>query len=69
MLKSISDFDAKNIENIVKNWISEQDLPMGKIMQPLRVKIVGAMKGPDLFEIIAMIGKEEAIKRIINVTM
>lgn len=69
VLKSISDFDAKNIENIVKNWISEQDLPMGKIMQPLRVKIVGAMKGPDLFEIIAMIGKEEAIKRIINVTM
>lgn len=66
VLNSIDDFEAKNIETIVKNWISENELPMGKIMQPLRVSIVGAMKGPDLFEIISMLGKNEVIDRISN---
>jgi len=38
---------------------------MGKVMQPLRLCIVGALKGPDLFQIIELIGKEESIKRIL----
>ena len=33
-------------------------------MQPLRLSLVGALKGPHLFDIIEMIGKEEAIRRI-----
>lgn len=66
ILNSIENFEAKNIEEIVKNWISENDLPMGKIMQPLRISIVGAMKGPDLFEIISMLGKAEVLERISN---
>ena len=66
VLNTIDDFEAKNIESIVKNWITENDLPMGKIMQPLRISMVGAMKGPDLFEIIYMLGKQETIERISN---
>lgn len=66
VINSIDDFEAKNIETAVKNWITENDLPMGKIMQPLRVSIVGAMKGPDLFEIISMLGKANVLERISN---
>lgn len=66
VFNSIENFEAKNIETIVKNWISENDLPMGKIMQPLRISIIGAMKGPDLFEIISMLGKPEVLERISN---
>ena len=66
VLNTIDDFEAKNIESIVKNWITENDLPMGKIMQPLRISMVGAMKGPDLFEIISMLGKQETTERISN---
>ena len=35
-------------------------------MQPLRLALVGALKGPHLFDIIEMIGKEETIKRLQN---
>ena len=35
-------------------------------MQPLRLSLVGALKGPHLFDIIEMIGKEATIKRIEN---
>ena len=33
-------------------------------MQPLRLSLVGAMKGPHIFDIIEMIGKEETLHRI-----
>ncbi|MDR0228020.1 MAG: glutamate--tRNA ligase, partial [Flavobacteriaceae bacterium] len=54
----------KNIEEIVKGWINEQGIGMGKVMQPLRLSLVGAVKGPDLFDIIEMIGKDETVERL-----
>lgn len=64
VIKGIESFEAKNIETIVKDWINEQGIGMGKVMQPLRLSLVGAVKGPDLFDIIEMIGKEETIERL-----
>ncbi|MBA5792088.1 glutamate--tRNA ligase [Flavobacterium sp. xlx-214] len=64
VVSAIDSFEAKNIETIVKNWILEKELGMGKIMQPLRIALVGEMKGPDLFEIIAVLGKNETVNRL-----
>ncbi|MCA0348465.1 MAG: glutamate--tRNA ligase [Bacteroidetes bacterium] len=64
VLNSIDDFTSVNIETILKNWMTENEIGMGKVMQPLRLSLVGALKGPHLFDIIEMIGKEETIKRI-----
>ena len=64
VLKSIEDFTAANIENIVKNWMTEHEIGMGKIMQPFRLSLVGALKGPHLFDIVEVIGKEETVLRI-----
>lgn len=66
IITSVADFESKTIETTVKSWIQENELGMGKIMQPLRIAMVGAMKGPDLFEIIAVLGKEETAKRLEN---
>lgn len=48
----------------VKNWITEQNIGFGKVMMPLRISLVGALQGPDVFQIIFMIGKDETLKRI-----
>ena len=64
VLASIDDFSSKTIEETVKSWISSEEIGFGKIMQPLRLAIVGEMKGPHLFDIIDMIGKDEAVLRI-----
>ncbi|UUV22395.1 glutamate--tRNA ligase [Paenimyroides aestuarii] len=66
VIENVKVFEAKEIETAVKNWIQENELGMGKIMQPLRIAMVGAMKGPDLFEIIALLGKDEAVQRLHN---
>lgn len=57
-------FEAEILEKGVKSWISENEIPMGKVMQPLRISLVGSMKGPDVYQIMTAIGKDETIKRI-----
>ncbi len=64
LLEAVSEFESGPIEKSIKDWIADQDLSFGKVMGPLRLSIVGDLKGPHLFDIIAMIGKEEAITRI-----
>ena len=64
VLKSIEDFSSQNIETIVKEWLTKEELGFGKVMPPFRLALVGAMSGPHLFDIADMIGKEETIERI-----
>lgn len=64
ILSGITEFESSNIETLVKEWISKKELSFGKVMPPLRLIIVGDMKGPHLFDILELIGKEESIQRI-----
>lgn len=57
-------FDAENLSKSIKGWIAESGLGFGKVMQPFRLSLVGAMEGPDVFEIAATIGKEKTLERI-----
>lgn len=63
-LNKIEDFTSATIETRLKEWMTTNEIGMGKVMQPLRLSLVGALKGPHLFDIIEMIGKTETIKRI-----
>ena len=63
-LQSIEVFEARLIETRIKDWINSKEIGMGKVMQPLRLSLVGALKGPDLFDIIEMLGVQETVSRI-----
>jgi glutamyl-tRNA synthetase len=64
VLDEITDFTSMNIETIVKDWMTTNEIGMGKVMQPFRLSLVGALKGPHLFDIVEVIGKAETIDRI-----
>ncbi|MEW2920632.1 glutamate--tRNA ligase [Muricauda sp. ANG21] len=66
VLEGITDFTSATIETIIKDWIGKKELSFGKVMPPFRLVIVGDMKGPHLFDILELIGKEESIHRIKN---
>ncbi|WP_088324184.1 glutamate--tRNA ligase [Polaribacter tangerinus] len=68
IINTIEDFSSENTEKQVKEWISSKEIGFGKVMQPLRLSLVGKLAGPHLFDIIAMIGKKETITRIENAT-
>ncbi|MNS07891.1 Glutamate--tRNA ligase [compost metagenome] len=64
ILEEIGEFSSMNIETIVKDWMTKNEIGMGKVMQPFRLSLIGALKGPHLFDIVELIGKEETINRI-----
>lgn len=64
VLTTIEDFTSVNIETVVKDWMTQNEIGMGKVMQPFRLSLVGALKGPHLFDIVELIGKEETVKRL-----
>ncbi len=66
ILETIEEFTSTTLETSVKEWITSKEISFGKVMQPFRLSLVGAMKGPHLFDIAEMIGKEETILRINN---
>ncbi len=63
-LENMPVFESGILENKVKEWISGEGLSFGMVMPPLRLAIVGDLKGPHLFDIIACIGKDESLARI-----
>jgi glutamyl-tRNA synthetase len=64
LLEKIVDFSSAAIEQVVKTWIEEKGYNTGVIMNSFRLVIVGALRGPHMFDIISWIGKDETLKRI-----
>lgn len=64
ILKSIDDYSFANTDKIISGWITSREIGFGKIMNPFRVAIVGAAKGPHMYDIMEIIGKEETVNRL-----
>ena len=64
VLAAIDDFSKENTEAVVGAWIAEKEYGMGQIMNTLRLALVGAGKGPGMYDVTAFIGKAECLKRI-----
>ena len=64
IVTSTKEFTVQNLQAKIKGWITENDIGFGKVMMPLRLSLVGALQGPDVFEIMFLIGKNETISRI-----
>jgi glutamyl-tRNA synthetase len=67
LIKKVSEtepFTAENLQQNVKGWITSNNIGFGKVMQPLRLSLVGEMQGPDVFDIAALIGKLETVQRL-----
>ncbi|MDQ1097822.1 MULTISPECIES: glutamate--tRNA ligase [Chryseobacterium] len=59
-----SDFNAEAVKQTIHDFAESKGLGMGKVMMPLRLVLVGELKGPDVPDILEIIGKEESLARI-----
>jgi glutamyl-tRNA synthetase len=57
-------FTSVLLSEKIKEWITLEAIGFGKVMMPLRLALVGEMKGPDVFEIMALLRKDESVSRI-----
>jgi len=64
VLNNIDDFTLETTEEVVKEWIAAHEYNMGGVMNAFRLSIVGEPKGPHMFDIIAVLGKDETVERL-----
>ena len=57
-------FDATTIEQALHRWIEAEGFKTGQVMNALRLCLVGKPQGPGLSDIMAVIGREDTLKRI-----
>jgi glutamyl-tRNA synthetase len=64
ILKDVKDFSPEPIDKSLHEYMEKNDVGAGKLMIALRLSLVGAGMGPDLKEIMTVLGKPEVIGRI-----
>ena len=68
VLRALDDFSSKAAEPIVLGWIAEKGYHTGNVMNAFRLAVVGECKGPHMFDISELMGKDETIRRILDAT-
>ena len=64
LLESLDDFSLEHQEQVVMKWIEDNGYHTGNIMNAFRLTLVGEGKGPHMFDISSVLGKEETIARM-----
>ncbi len=64
VLKKTEPFTAENFKETVHHYVEEKQANMGSIMNSLRLSLVGGSFGPDLGQIVELLGKDEVLTRI-----
>ncbi len=62
----LEEWNVTNIETLFKDTSTEKGIKMGELQLPFRIMLVGGKFGPTVFDIAALIGRGETIKRIKN---
>ena len=65
VLRGLDDFSCAAAEPAVLGWITDKGYHMGNVMNAFRLTVVGECKGPHMFDITELIGKEETVKRVL----
>jgi glutamyl-tRNA synthetase len=63
-ITSITDWTAVSIENLFKQLAEQASIKPGELQLPFRLMLVGGKFGPPVFDIAALLGKEETVSRI-----
>jgi glutamyl-tRNA synthetase len=64
IIEKTPDTQPETLSASIKAWANESGVKMGMIMAPLRIALVGALKGPDVFAICGVLGNVECLRRI-----
>ena len=62
--EEINDFSSENVEQAFKSYLSDNELGMGAVLPNFRVLVTGKGMGPSMFQISAILGKEETLNRL-----
>jgi len=61
-------WDKEDIEKYIEEYIRSNEWPMGKVMNCIRLALVGQSSGLGIADIVTLVGKDEFARRIENIT-
>ncbi len=64
VLRELPDFSSQAAEPIVLEWVEKNGYHLGNVMNAFRLTLVGECKGPHIFDITELLGRDETISRI-----
>ena len=64
VLEGLDDFSSAAAEPVVLGWIADKGYHLGNVMNAFRLTVVGECKGPHMFDITELLGREETVRRI-----
>ncbi|WP_019223676.1 glutamate--tRNA ligase [Bartonella rattaustraliani] len=64
VLKTCHSWDAKTLDETLRSYAQTHDLKFGSIAQPLRAALTGRSTSPGVFDVLILLGKDEALNRI-----
>ncbi len=64
LLENLNPFEASELETAIKGFIEEKGLSFSEVFPILRIACSGTTQGPDLFRMMALLGKTEVLSRL-----
>ena len=64
LIADTDDFSAANLKEKISEFAQVQELGFGGVLPILRIAVSGTMKGPDVFGMMALIGKKKVLQRL-----
>ncbi|MBA7482597.1 Glutamate--tRNA ligase [subsurface metagenome] len=63
-LAAVSPWSAETTEAAMRNFAEQNNLKLGAVAQPLRAALTGRTTSPGIFEVLAVLGREECLARL-----
>tara|TARA_Y100000385_G_scaffold291647_1_gene371046 strand:- start:18791 stop:20332 length:1542 start_codon:yes stop_codon:yes gene_type:complete len=63
-LESLNTWKSNDIQNVIKSYITDNELSFGAILPILRICLAGTMKGPDVFQMMELLGRQIVLSRM-----
>lgn len=64
VLEGLPSFKSADAEPVVLKWIADNEYHLGNVMNAFRLAVVGECKGPHMFDITELLGREQTVARI-----
>jgi glutamyl-tRNA synthetase len=63
-LEAVAPWSAESTEAAMRNFAEQNNLKLGAVAQPLRAALTGRTTSPGIFEVLAVLGREECLARL-----
>jgi glutamyl-tRNA synthetase len=63
-IEALEEFSHEGLEHAFDSVMEKHEVKLGKVAQPVRVAMTGKKESPGIFEVLEVLGKEKALKRL-----